>query len=56
MKCAICGTETNFLLENGDPICNVCAKEKGLDICMETGKYKNFVCDYICRDCERKEQ
>ena len=56
MKCTICGAETDLMTENGSPICNYCAKERGFDICTETGKYKDFVCSNICGDCERKKQ
>lgn len=55
MKCSICDRKTDRLFMDGTSICADCAKDKGYDVCTETGTYINFLCSHVCGDCEYKE-
>lgn len=55
MKCAYCGTQTEFLTTMEEPICLHCAEENGFSLCTELGKYiadASFTCDFMCVDCD----
>lgn len=54
MKCAYCGTKTDYFTTTDTPICHNCAEEKSFQLCIDLGKYieyENFHCDNICNDC-----
>ena len=55
MNCIKCSKKTDLLLWNDQPICAKCAEKNGYSVCLETGKYKNFVCNNVCSDCRENE-